>query len=185
MKEPLAFSADGAVAGIDWQVFRTQTDKFGRPYMDHARNETFEASKLRWENTERARDERIKEPNPIHTQYKGWDQSERIFAFRRRDRQERELVTLFNLDHDVVDFRLSAEGIEAYGIGQGYIVSLDEETQDAEWPGNGCFYLWLNTEAPRFDGRGAIENLNLQITNDKMEDIRVPAESVIVFSKER
>jgi 1,4-alpha-glucan branching enzyme len=199
LKEALAFSKDGTLAGIDWQAFRDQKDAFGKPYMDHAKEETFLASKLNWDvdNDQRkyiealfkaalaARaDERIKEPDPRYTQYKGWDESERVFVFRRKDREGREFVALFNLASNAVDFHISAEGIDTHGIGRDYIVALNDEAHEEEWNGSGRYSFWLNTEAPNYGGSSALQDPKFDITDTASKDIRVAPESVIVFSKE-
>ncbi len=199
LKEALAFSADGTVADIDWQDFRSQTDKFGNPYMDHARREAFTSSKINWDNSNdeqtqvealfkfllKARiDERIKESDPVHVQYKGWEKSERVFIMRRRDRREREFIGLFNLGIDPVSFTVSADGIEAQGIGDSYLIAIDDGTSEAEWTGNGRFSLWLDTEAHEGACCGSLQNGKFTITDGDAADISVPAESAVVFTKD-
>ncbi len=51
LREAIAFSADGTLAGVDWKAFREQKDSLGRRYMDPANKETFEASKLDWSHS--------------------------------------------------------------------------------------------------------------------------------------
>jgi 1,4-alpha-glucan branching enzyme len=198
LREALRYSQDGTVAGIDWEAFRSQTDKSGQPYMDHAKQATFAASQLNWadDSDERysierlfamvlraRRDRRLQEDDPRATQYKAWEANERRFVLRRRASDGTEFVALFNLGGEPALFRIAARGIEACGSGAGYIVALDEGRREAGWAGGGRYRLWLSTEARTFGGAKEDAQITFAIPAVQDKDIAVASESVMVFSK--
>jgi hypothetical protein len=199
LSEALAFSGDGTVASIDWEVFRAQRDRLGRPYMDHARRETFEASKLDWNHPDaqqqvverlfervlRARqDPRLKEEDPSHTQYKAWENNERVFLMRRRAPDGRELMAFFNLSDEAVSVRISTENIELRGYGRGYIVALDDSRPEEEWESAGRYSLWLDTNANEYGGASLVRERRFQIMGMHYRDIELACTTAIVFSRQ-
>jgi hypothetical protein len=192
LRDALAFSSDGTVEGIVWEAFREQTDRMGRPYMDHARPGTFEASRLDlrepdeaqqgierlFEKVLRARqDPRLKEEDPRNTQYKGWEKNERVFLMRRRGPDGREFVAFFNLSEDPVSIWISAAGIELSGYGRGYVVALDDGQPEEEWPSAGRYALWLDTNA------GATREKRFEVSETHGRDIELACTTALVFSR--
>jgi 1,4-alpha-glucan branching enzyme len=197
LQDALAFSRDGTVAGIDWDAFRSQPDLQGRPYMDHARPETFQASKLDWNhshtsqkaiqkmftNLMKARqDARIKEQHPRQTQYKAWEHNERIFVMRRRGPDGAEFMALFNLAAEPALIRIHAGGIDLRDHGRGYVVHLDDNQPEQEWESDGEYSLWLDTNADRYGGPGLSCEKRFRVSAEHRE-IEVAATTALVYSR--
>jgi hypothetical protein len=198
LRDALAFSRDGTVAGIDWGAFRTQIDRFGRPYMDHARTETFEASKLQWDghNSERAaverlfetvlrarQDPRLNEDDPRNTQYKAWENNERVFIMRRRSPDLREFIACFNLGDTAASFRIAAPGIELVDYGAGYIIALDDSQREEEWDAAGEYSLWLDTNAKQYGGMSEELADRFTITQGVRREFELPPTTARVFAR--
>ena len=196
LRAALAFSRNGTTSGIDWEAFRNQTDGRGRAYMDHARRETFEASKLDWERDgaePRAaqalfakllhlrRDPRITEGDPRHTQYKAWAGQERAFVLRRRS-SDRELIALINMGDEPISFRIKDGGIDAHAYGPSYIVAMEDAAQEDEWAAGGRYSAWLDTNSVDYGGRGGWR-LRFEVTATRSRDVVVGPASALVFSR--
>jgi glycosidase len=198
LREALLFSSDGTLDGIDWRAFRQQTDRHGRPYMDHARRETFWASKLNWDHfNEKQRaierlfslllaarsDARVKEDDPRNTQYKAWRGSERVLVLRRRDSEGRELVAFLNLGDQAVCLGLTAATVVASGLGGGYLASLDDGDEEQEWPCAGQYSLWLDTETEQFCGSAPARPLAFSVRDENATTMELEGSTAVVFSK--
>jgi hypothetical protein len=192
LRDALAFSSDGTVEGIAWEAFREQTDRSGRPYRDHARPGTFDASKLDWSKRDEAqqaverlfekvlrarRDPRLTEEDPRHTQYKAWENNERVFLMRRRDPHGSEFAAFFNLGDEPVKVRISAAGMELSGYGRSYIVALDDGQPEEEWGCAGSYALWLDTNAK------AVREKRFEISQTRGREIELPRTTALVFSR--
>jgi hypothetical protein len=197
LREALAFSADGTIDNIDWQAFREQLDRRGRPYMDHALLQTFYACKIDWEArnarqhaTERlferllnARsDDRLKEDDPRHTQYKAWAENEQAFVLRRRAPDGRELAAFFNLGQQPVSFRV-ATYIQDHMCGHGYIVGSSDSDYEHEWPCAGAYSLWLDTNAPEFGGEGSLSDLHFDASDRAPHTLVISGATAVVYSR--
>ena len=149
LKEAIAFSADGTLEGVDWKAFREQKDSLGKPYMDPANKETFEASKLDWRHLSERQQavERlfekvatvrqipaVKNEDPRDTQYKAWAQSECLFLLRRREPRGTEFLAFFNLGSNAVTIEISPTAIGALGCGAPYLTALQDDQREDEWP---------------------------------------------------
>ena len=196
LRAALAFSRNGTASGIDWEAFRNQTDGRGHAYMDHARRETFEASKLDWERDgaePRAaqalfakllhlrRDPRITEGDPRHTQYKAWAGQERAFVLRRRS-SDRELIALINMGDEPISFRIKHGGIDAHACGPSYIVAMEDAAQEDEWAAGGRYSARLDTNSVDYGGRGGWR-LRFEVTATRFRDVVVGPASALVFSR--
>ncbi len=197
LREAIAFSADGTLAGVDWKAFREQKDLLGKPYMDPANKETFEASKLDWSHSseEQQAVERlfeklakvrqsaaVKNEDPRDTQYKAWVQSERIFLLRRREPGGAEFLAFFNLGSPAVTIEISPGAIEAAGCGASYLTALHDDRQEDEWSCTGRYSLWLDTNDEQFGGTGAIQPTSFEITS-RSRRFQLPGATALVFSK--
>lgn len=200
LKDALWFSADNTLAGIDWAAFRKQKDRFGKPYRDPSDPDTFNASQLIWaereDHEQRAietlfekltharQDPRLRDDRPLNTQYKAWEEHERVFVFRRRATHEQEFLALFNLGDDPISMHLSAEGVEIPGANKPYLVGLDESSHEVEWSGAGRYSLWLDTNDQRYAGPAPSKAVNFEIGVDRSKSIQVAAGTALVFSVE-
>ena len=197
LKEAMSFSPDGTVGEIRWDAFRHQTDRHGRSYMDHAKPETFEASKLDWQGecaeqqaVERlfrkllaARtDARVTEDDPLNTRYKAWKESERAFLLRRRAADGREFLALFNLGLEPVTMTISADGVDSPGWSGAYLIALDEIAQEGEWPCGGRYTLWLDTNDRRYGGNNSSRRLQFDIQNIGSHDVVIDGGTALVLS---
>jgi glycosidase len=198
LEEALAFSLDHTVAGIDWRRFREQRDRRGRPYMDHARIETFEASKIDWNErsvkqaaTERLfekllrarKDDRVKQSDPRYTQYKAWEANERVFLLRRRNPDGDDLTALFNLGHDATSVRFCATDVDILHFGQGYVVGLTDADAEPEWDGRGAYSLWLDTNSESYGGAGQTLDQQFRVCQDSSYTLVLPGETALVYSR--
>jgi len=198
LEDPLAFSSDGTLAGIDWARFRNQRDRHGRLYMDHAQIGTFQESVIDWTTRDSRQeateglfralftcrtDDRIKESDPHHVQYKGWSGSEYVFALRRRNAQGEELCALFNLGRHPVTLRVISRGVEAERCGTGYIVEAREGRAEVEWTGSGMYTLWLDTNAECYGGPGHRVRHEFTVSADNSEPVVLGAETALVYSR--
>ena len=198
LQHALAFSHDGTRSGIDWEAFRRQSDRWGREYMDHARIETFEASKLDWDHSSpeqvavqrlfrkllaARRDARIAEEDPKHAQYKGWNGSEHFFVLRRRAPGGSEFIALVNLGAGPASVTISPAGIHAAACGEGSIPSLRDGETEPEWSGLGSYSLSVDTRSRTYGGPSPVRRLRFQIKEGHSRNIEIAPESALVFSK--
>ena len=199
LKDALAFSQNGTIASINWDEFRRQTDRFGRLYMDHSDQRTFEASKLDWGNQDSKghaiqrlfetvlkarRDPRVSETDPRHTQYKAWEKSERVFVMRRRCGSGGELLVCFNLGDKPVVIRIADERIDLPGYGEGYIVASHESEREQEWPNGGEYRLWLDTNASHYGGTLEGQMDGFTISPASSAEINLPATTALAFARD-
>ena len=197
LKEALAFSTDGTLEGIDWKAFRSQKDSGGKPYMDPANKETFQASKLDWDHlserqqtverlfeklTKVRQAPAVKNEDPRDTQYKSWSQSERLFLLRRREPAGTEFLAFFNLGANAVTLEISPDAIETIGCGAPYLTALQDDEREAEWPCIGRYSLWLDTNAEEFGGRGELQRPTFEITSVPQR-VHLQGATALVFSK--
>ena len=199
LRDAICFSTDGTLAGIDWKSFRDQTDRLGRPYMDHAKRETFEASKLDWnltsiesQGTERLfttilrarQDPRLSNDDPIDTQYKAWQHSERVFLLRRRQKNNAEFLAFINLGSESVLLRILSNHIDAVGLGEGYLISLDDGEVEKEWICSGTYSLLLDTNDERYGGIHRPSEHAFDIFDEDVGDVRLPGNTCLVYSRQ-
>ncbi len=197
LKEALAFSGDGTLAGVDWKAFREQKDSLGKPYMDPANKATFEASKLDWSHvSERQQavarlfeklaklrqDAAVKNEDPRDTQYQAWAQSEHLFLLRRREPGGTEFLAFFNLGPNAVTMEISPGGIRAAGCGIPYLTALQDDQGEDEWPCIGRYFLWLDTNEEEFGGSGGLRQSSFEIT-DASRSFQLQGATALVFSK--
>ena len=198
LREPLAFSTDGTPTGIDWKAFRAQRDGAGRFYMDPSNVETFEGSKLDWSRTSerQAAAERLfaklaslrtlpatQHDDPVNVQYKAWDANERLFILRRREPGGTELVGFFNFSDDTVDIAVCNDEIQAVQCGAPYVVSLQDGQRENDWPANGRYDLWLDTNAEAFGGKGGLEHSFFVSVGVRHERFRLLENTALIFTR--
>jgi 1,4-alpha-glucan branching enzyme len=198
LREAMAFSRDGTLSGIDWEAFRQQTDREGRGYRDHADRATFEASKLDWNHPDgeqqaietlfekvfgARQDPRLREPDPRHTQYKAWDQNERVFVLRRREPGGEEFVAMFNLGGHAVALEISKCGVAARDCGRGYIIALRDGDLETEWSGVGHYAMWLDTNTVPYGGTQRCRDWEFDIDAGSSTQLDLAPATALVFSK--
>lgn len=199
LREPIHFSEDGGVARIGWKEFRDQRDRFGRPYMDHAKPETFDASKLDWagQTPTRVQIERLwrklfvapnqaritEEEDPRNTQYCMWDGNERAFLMRRRSTDGREVLSFFNLGIQPVSLLITDDSIQARGHGTAYVPSLGDAGSEPLWNLSGLYTLWLDGNDVMYGGAGATAVSHLHIAPDSSVEVTLSAAAALVYCK--
>jgi hypothetical protein len=99
------------------------------------------------------------EGDPRASQYKAWDDNERLFVLRRRAAaEESQLLAVFNRSDAMVTMRLSGDGAEACGQGAGYVIALTDGSPEAEWAVPARMPVWLDTNDPKYGGTRASES---------------------------
>ena len=119
----------------------------------------------------------------MNVQYKAWDANERLFILRRREPGGTELVGFFNFSDDTVDIAVCNDEIQAVQCGAPYVVSLQDGQRENDWPANGRYDLWLDTNAEAFGGKGGLEHSFFVSVGVRHERFRLLENTALIFTR--